>query len=104
MKIFKTLMAFEGDNKIFNCDTISHEGRMWLVGEWLESPNEGWTTPARLVCLDLLQHQKSDGSSTDFVLSHPIPKSVFDGQIPTGQEDLYLIMENSGIRYPIGNA
>jgi len=93
-------MFFEkNEGEIVQCDTIEYEGKFWLVGEWLDSPELGVTKPKRLICLETLPHQKTIGSKHgDFVLNHPIPREVFDGQIPQKSEVVYVVVEDPDIQ------
>jgi len=104
MKIFKTMMSFSdvAEGIIYKMDTIEYQGKMWLVPEWLDSPLRGWRMPARIICLDVLPHQKTSGTNApaDFVLNHGIPKSVCDGQIQTQAEDLFVVIERPDIKFP----
>ncbi len=52
--IFKSLVPL--NDGIYEIDTIEHEGMLWLVPEWLDTPRKGWSRPARIVCLSLLEH------------------------------------------------
>lgn len=101
MKILKTVVTFDDDSDLYRADTIEHQGQMWLVPEWTDSPAEGWRMPKRIVCLNTMPHERTDGmSGDDFVLQWRIPKCVFDGQIPTGTKAKYVIVENPDIRVP----
>jgi hypothetical protein len=101
MKILKTLMGFsDGDGTMFLADTIEYEGKYWLVPQWLEAPAEGWKRPARIVSLAPLKHQKSTMPGIDFVLNVPIPKAVFDGEVPTGSGAQYVVIERPDISLP----
>jgi hypothetical protein len=100
MDIFKTMVAFEGEDTIVTVDTIEYQGKMWLVPEWLDLETGEWTVPARIVLLgSLLPHPKdSPGGEWDFVLNRPISRAVFRGQIPPGQEEKYVVIERPNIR------
>jgi hypothetical protein len=97
MKILKTLITFTDANLgiILKCDTIEFEGKYWLVPEWLENATTGKMQPLRIICLDLLPHQKT--SLVDFVLNDPIPKCVFDGEIPVETTLNFQIVESPQI-------
>jgi hypothetical protein len=104
MLIFKTAVYFSDspEGKIYRVDTIDYEGAFWLVPEWLDNPEEGWTMPARIICLDGLIHQETPpGAVFEFVLNTGIPKSVFDGQIPIG--DKYVVIHRPNIKIPLQN-
>jgi hypothetical protein len=102
MKIFKTMMTFsdDDDGTIHKMDTIEYQGKMWLVAGWLDCPREGWRIPARIICLNVLPHQKMKIADADFVLTHGIPKAVWNGQIPSQPEDWYVVIERPDIQFP----
>lgn len=101
MKIFKTLVSFDDDSDLCYADSIEHEGQMWLVPEWIDVLSEGCKMPKRLICLNTMPHERlSGGSGSDFVLRWPIPRCIFDGQIPNGTKTKYLIVERPDIRIP----
>ncbi len=98
------MVSISGDPEtagtVFMMDTIEHEGRMWLVPEWFDMPGKGWSRPARLICLDVLPHQKSSGSQWDYILTRPIPKPVCDGRIPKEVAHEYVVIERPNIEVP----
>ena len=47
------------ENGIETVDTIEYAGHLWLVPIWADQPGGELTTPARLVCLSFLPHQKT---------------------------------------------
>ncbi len=101
-KIYQTLMYYEGENDILYIDTIEYDGKMWLVPRWLEAPSEGWKTPVRIILLDLLYHQViPSGVPADFLLKLPMPKDVFEGRIPKGSEDEFVVIERPDVKIPI---
>jgi len=94
MKILKAAVSIEGENETCICDTIEHKGKLWLVPGWIEKPLEGYSRPARIICLSLLPHQKRGANfPVQYVLSKPIPKSVLDGQIPKKPKFFFQIVE-----------
>lgn len=101
--MLKTVVAIEGGNALFSADTIEHEGKLWLVPHWLESPSEGYRIPARIVCLDGLRaFQKLEKSfPADYSLGVPVPKAVFDGTHPQPLSLGYIVVERPDIRFPI---
>ena len=102
MKILKTLVFFSGDpelqGQICAMDTIEFEGKMWLVPEWLDNREEGFSYPARIILLDTLPHEKSKSPLEDFLLTDPLPKAVFDGQVPPESELDYVVVERPDIQ------
>jgi hypothetical protein len=107
MKILKTMMAISDaeDGRIYKVDTIEHEGKFWIVPEWIDNKVTGWSSPTRIILLDVLPHQKSPGGPADFVLNYGMPKSVFyEGRIPPQPEHRFVVIENPDIKFPIRNA
>ncbi len=102
MKILKTLVYFSGDlefqGQICAMDTIEFEGKMWLVPVWLDNREEGFSYPARIILLDTLPHEKSRSPLEDFLLTDPLPKAVFDGQVPPESELDYVVVERPDIQ------
>lgn len=111
MKVKTTLVAVSGDpsmeGTIFKMDTIRYKGKKWLVSSWLVSPDEGWSTPKRIICLDRLNYQKAgsqfETAGVDYVLSAPIPKAVLDGEIPPELKHEYLVEDRPPVKHRIGN-
>ena len=101
-KVLKTLVSFSDYNNgvIYRVDTIEYAGRTWLVPGWVDNPKEGWRTPERIICLDVLAHQKTPGGLADFLLCSGTPKAVFEGQIPPEDTNQYIIIEKPDIRFP----
>ena len=101
MTILQTAMFVSGEGKavIYLADTIEHEGKLWIVPTWLESPALPYKMPERIICLDNLPHQK--GPPHDFVLNYPIPKDVLYGQVPTKLKDKYIVIMRPDIKVPI---
>ena len=97
MKILKTWMLLDGEHHLV--DTIEYEGKFWLVTEWIDSRSEGWSMPARIILLDVLPHKRvASGNPADYVVEYPIPKSVFDGQIPKQSKYKFVVIERPEIR------
>lgn len=99
MKIYKTLISFDDEGKIYKCDTIRFEGKFWLVSRWLDPPGTGNTMPERIVLLDALPHQKMSFAGCDFLLRHPIPKAVLYGEIPSELKNKYVVIDRPRL-YP----
>ena len=101
-KIYQTLIYFEVGAGTFLIDTIEYDGKMWLVPRWLEAPSEGWKTPARIILLDSRDRQTAPADfEADFVRRSPIPKDVFEGRIPKGSEDEFVVIERPDVKIPI---
>ena len=107
MNILKTMMAISdsGVGKIYKVDTIEYQGKHWVVPEWIENKAEGWSSPVRIILLDVLPHQKSPGGPGDFVLTYGIPRCVFyEGLIPIRSKYYWKVIERPDIKVPIQNA
>ena len=98
MKILEATVIVDG--KIMSMDVIEHQGAFWLVPEWLDNIAEGVSMPRRIVSLATIPHEKMSGNP-DFVVSYPVPKSVFDGTAPSEIASVYVVKELPEIRVPI---
>jgi len=97
MKVYITMVLLDGGAYPF--DTIEYDGGRWIVPEWLESPDEGWSMPERIIRVDLLPGRKAGaGSGVDFYISDPIPKTLLNGQIPPELEGRVVVIEHPNIR------
>jgi len=85
-------------------DVIEHAGKSWLVPEWIDHKDEKSISPRRMILLETLPHQELLGYGPDFVVHNPVPKYVFDGQVPSQEAGTYVVVESPGIRFPIGPA
>jgi hypothetical protein len=72
MQIFKTFVTTGGG--IHKADTIRHDGKLWLVPNWLDTPDGKWTMPTRIIRMDTLPH--APFGVDQFVLNDPLPKSL----------------------------
>lgn len=96
-----TLSDEDGLNgKICDVDVIEHGGQHWLVGDWIDNPSRKVTMPARIVLLDVIPHDRAEGSPR-YVVSGPIPRSIFDGHVPPGLETQYVVIERPDIKLPL---
>lgn len=102
MKIEKTRLYFEGDllgDPPTLCPTLTYQGKKWLASPWIDNSATGKSRPERIVCLDLLEHQKSTHPRYQYVLTRPIPKSVFEGEIPPAAKGIFVVVENPPIEF-----
>jgi len=96
MKILKTLISVEGEG-VGSCDTVEHEGKLWLVPEWINgTPTKGFSKPARIICLTSLSHTVCR-SGADYTLQNPIPRAVLQGHVPSQLKDVYVVIETPDI-------
>lgn len=78
VKLLKVMMATKSG--LEECDAIEHEGKLWLVPEWLDYLEQGIAKPARIVRFDLLAHQKTSLPGCDYVLNFQVPRDVLEGR------------------------
>jgi hypothetical protein len=95
MKILSVAFSIEGDTRIMKGDALEHEGRLWLVVQWLGNPAEGPAKPRRLIELDQFQLQRF-AQTTQFgngAVGHPIPKRLLDFPIPSQLAGKFVVLE-----------
>lgn len=79
------LLAYEGDNGVYLMDVAERDGRIWLVPNWLDTLDGTQSAPERIVPLDQFPHEATPGGQADFVLTSPVPKSLFYGDDPQAE-------------------
>jgi hypothetical protein len=100
MKILKTMVPVTGGTELL--DTIEFAGRFWLVLGWVEFVTEGVRKPKRLVCLETIPHQAvPNHPNCQFVVTSQLPRFLFDGRVPPGQEKFYVVEDAPDITVPI---
>ena len=107
MQIMQTLMATDDDSgEVLLVDTISYEGKLWIVPHWLAARELGWQMPERIVCMDGLNYQEMNNPdyTADYVLTYPVPKSVLDGKTDTVEGRKYVVVERPDIQISVGSA
>lgn len=100
-KILKVGIGSE-TGAIYQCDAIEHEGKLWLVPEWLDVPAQGVTKPRRIIRMDTLRHQPMSNPAygMDYILNDCMPTAVLDGTAPPEQARQYEIVELPEIEIP----
>lgn len=94
IKQFKVAVAVE--NTVQTIDGLEFDGKLWLVSMWGDYPKEKISKPMRMIRFDLLEHSALQNPNPHhFVLTHPIPKAVLDGQSSDG----YEILEGNQITF-----
>lgn len=87
---------------ILKGDAIEHEGKIWFVPLWLDSKEESWTMPLRLICLSeppAGPHlQKMDGDQADYLLNFPIPISDFENVSEPQTEHGFEVLERPALK------
>jgi hypothetical protein len=97
-----TAMVGAGSD-IFTVDVIEHEGKKWLVPLWLDNTDEGWSTPARIILLDLLKHQHvPSGKPADYILNDPVPINLLEADQDQSPIAIgYVVVHRPEIRLPL---
>lgn len=65
------------NGQIENVDVIEFAGTPWLVLLWHDWPDGETSSPIRLVCLSLLQHDKGAGLH-DYIVRDHLPETLWD--------------------------
>jgi hypothetical protein len=98
--ILKTFVAF--GSAIHKVDTIEHEGKLWLVPHWLDSPSEGVTRPNRII--RPVGAAFAPYGEGEFVLEKPVPKELLARETPKAPLPGYEVRELPDIRFPLAPA
>src|ERR1017187_3030857 len=79
--VFRTLGVVGGEPEVI--DIIEYDDRVWIVAKWSEPLPEGWSRPLRIVCAQELDLRRllMGNYREGFLLSEPIPTSLFDDVI-----------------------
>ena len=96
MRIYKTWVAFQGEPMTTSllCDTIEHEGKKWLVPEWIDRKELGMTRPRRAICLDgFLKYISHSFQGGDYMLLEPLPRNVYEGHAQLELGGLAAVIE-----------
>lgn len=96
----KTMVCVEAS--VFPVDTISHEGGLWLVTQWIQDRDTKEKWPARLIRLDVLPSYRilGPGFPADYSLGQPIPKGIFDGSISPEKATGYEVIDSPLLKRP----
>ena len=97
--VFRTYIVV-GMNLLLT-DTIEFRGEMWLVPMWSESRDGGWSRPARIIALNSVGevHPMMENGRQGFVVSHPVPKALFDDPIPQEIRAAYTVVDRPDIEF-----
>jgi hypothetical protein len=94
MKISKTLVQVSDDGSLLACDTIEHEGKLWLVIHWMKGQAEGTERPAYMICLHgvpMNQRSANYSAVADRELLIPLSRETLAGGTSQG-----LVVINGG--------
>ena len=104
-EIFKTNFLLQDPDGIAwmtVADTISFEGKLWLVPKWLENPTLGYSTPGRSIRLDNLEYSQGwNAGVRDYTLHDALPRSlIYDDPIPLKLRRQYEVRESLNVPFP----
>jgi hypothetical protein len=98
MRVMKTAIP-RGDGSQLVCDTIQHEGKLWLAPAWLEEATKPYSRPVRLIGMSGLKYRSMPmRSEVDFVMEHPVPEAVLEGRVQGAQTAPFIILERPDVR------
>jgi hypothetical protein len=108
-RLHKVIVGFE-DGVMGGCAGIEHEGRVWLVPNWLPFQDEGYVKPERMIRLDQFQFQTFDPPATgpgplagaNFAVNDLLPKVLFFGELSPQQRTRYGILMRPDLKFRTG--
>ncbi len=89
MEVLQTLVTFIEGGSLHVAKTMRYEGGLWIVLSWSQQQAVGLIMPTRIIRIDKLPRQEMAAGNhygVDFVLNDPLPKGLFDRQIPIPRE------------------
>lgn len=99
-------IAIADGTRVFACDGVDFEGKVWVVLEWAISADErGWKSPERMICIDNLPHQSlppDNPFGVDFAVNTALPKAILDGSDEDPQASGYVVCLRPSIRFEVG--
>lgn len=101
MQILKTLVSFVEGGALHAADTIRYEGGLWIVSMWSQSEAKELVMPTRIIRIDTLRHQTMAAGNhygVDFVLNEPLPRGLFDDNIPQELVGKFDVVERPDIK------
>jgi hypothetical protein len=83
--VTKTAVQIADDGQLGACDTIEHEGKLWLVPKWHGNFDEGIEWPERIICVHgLPMNPRSLNYDADRELLIPLSRATLDGSVTQG--------------------
>src|SRR5258705_6763544 len=76
-------------------DTISWQGKLWLVPRWQQARTEGNRQPVRIIRPQLFQFERpvTPQAGEDYYLACAIPKTILDGQVASEESIVFDVVE-----------
>ena len=95
--VVAVVFVLEGEpaSELYRGFAMPHDGRLWLVANWLLSHGTGMKYPDQLIPMEKFPHHfgRSDGH---IEITVPIPKVLLSPQIPEELKLEYKVVEFSG--------
>jgi hypothetical protein len=105
MTVFRTLIDIIDGLSVQSglMDTVSWQGKLWLVPTWKHAKTEGTRQPARIVRPQLFRFEKPTNpqSGEDYYLACVIPRAILDGQAASNGPVVFDIVEAPPVESPI---
>lgn len=98
LKVLKAMVFLDADGSIYLLDAIRRDGQLWFVPDWIGPITGEWRQPVRIVAVDGLQFQSSDGGQWDVVVNELLSKAILDGQTKPDKGSRYRVVESPDIR------
>jgi hypothetical protein len=95
-KTVKALIALDTGGMV-RCDVIEFENKKWLVPSWQYNKAKGLRRPMRVILLDIIPHQPSPLPEVAWVLNHPLPKALLDGQLAPGEAIGFVVYDEPNV-------
>jgi transcriptional regulator with XRE-family HTH domain len=93
---------FVTDTGYTSSDGIAHEGKLWIVPQWIALPKERVRMPVRMIRFDDHPMIESPASGAEYLLNQVVPMSVLTGSsqegfsvLEGGEVSFAMILEES---------
>ena len=98
MRVMKTVVPRDDGSQIV-CDTIQHDGKLWLAPAWLDESSKPYCRPVRLIGMSGLRYRSMPlRSEADFVVEHPVPQAILEGHVQGKQAEPFVVLERPDVR------
>jgi len=99
-KIYRAVLI--SGPSILQMETIEHDGRFWLVPDWIVSRDQKLMKPLRIISLATIPHTDlGEGQRGHrFVVHGPVRQSTLRGHPPPEEANLFEIVESPEIIFP----
>lgn len=74
-----------GDGALVLSDGIEYDGKLWLVPEWDDYPDDGVTRPSFMIRFDQVEHSAGVGGA-EYLVNGSLPAGLLSGCPAEGYE------------------